>query len=165
MGSSPIHTIPFLFPPPGVMSKPVMATLILPNFTLGIMVWYLDLLAQPPMPQVVLTLVQPILVESHLPPSPHRPTVTPALAPPQPKRARGKNTKATTEPRQVPPCAVYKQQGHPTKKFPEIPVIHAHLDAMDTNENIPMVELPTAPLVICGLYGNYSHHCQDMPKI
>ena len=55
-------------------------------------------------------------------------------------------------------------------------MIRAHLDAMDTNKNIPMVELPTAPIVrnkalrtnhactLCGLYGHYSHHCQDLPK-
>ena len=55
-------------------------------------------------------------------------------------------------------------------------MIHVHLDAMDTNENIPVVELPTAPLVknkalrtnhacpLCILYGHYSHHSQDLPK-
>ena len=44
------------------------------------------------------------------------------------------------------------------------------------NENISMVEIPTVPLVknkalrtnhactLCGLYGNYSHHFQDLPK-
>ena len=26
-------------------------------------------------------------------------------------------------------------------------MIYAHLDAMDTNKNIPVVELPTAPIV------------------
>ena len=124
----------------------------------------------------MLTLVQPIAVESHLPPGPHKPTATPTLAPPQPKRARGKNTKATAEPRQVPPCVICKQQGHPTQNCPKIPVIHVHLDAMDTNENILVVELPTAPVVknkelrtnyactLWGLYGHYSHHCQDLPK-
>ena len=80
------------------MSKPVMATLSLPNFTLGIPVWYLDPPTQPAMPEVVLTPVQPIVVESHPPLGPHKPTVAPILALPQPKRARGKNTKATTEP-------------------------------------------------------------------
>ena len=47
---------------------------------------------------------------------------------------------------------------------------------MDTNENIPVVELPTAPIVrnkalrtnhacaLCGLYGHYAHHCQDLPE-
>ena len=55
-------------------------------------------------------------------------------------------------------------------------MIRAHLDAMDTNENIPVVELPTTPIVrnkalrtnhacaLCGLYGHYSHHCQDFPE-
>ena len=55
-------------------------------------------------------------------------------------------------------------------------MICVHLDAMDTNENIPVVELPTTPIVrnkalrtnqdcaLCGLYGHYSHHCQDLPE-
>ena len=124
----------------------------------------------------MLTPVQPIAVESHPPPSPHKPTAAPTPTSPQPKRARGKNTKATAEPRQVPPCAICKQQGHTTQNCPEILVIHAHLDAMDMNENIPVVELPTMPLVknkalrtnhacaLCDLYGHYSHHCQDLPE-
>ena len=48
---------------------------------------------------------------------------------------------------------------------------------MDTNENIPVVELPTMPVVrnkalrtnhayaLCGLYGHYSHHCQFLPEL
>ena len=55
-------------------------------------------------------------------------------------------------------------------------MIYVHLDAMDTNENIHMVELPTAPIIrnnalrknhacaLCGLYGHYSHHYQDLPE-
>ena len=51
-----------------------------------------------------------------------------------------------------------------------------HLDAMDTMENLPMVELPSRPIVtnkslrtnhacaLYSLYGNYSHHCQDFSK-
>ena len=47
---------------------------------------------------------------------------------------------------------------------------------MDTNENLPMVELPTASIVrnkalrtnhacaLFGLYGHYSRHYQDLPK-
>ena len=52
-------------------------------------------------------------------------------------------------------------------------MIRTHLDAMDTNENLPMVELPSTPIVrnkslrknhactLCNLYGHYSHHCED----
>ena len=55
-------------------------------------------------------------------------------------------------------------------------MIRVHLDAMDTTENLPMVELPSMPIVrnkslrtnhacsLCGLYGHYSHHFQDLPK-
>ena len=75
-----------------------MATLNLPNFTLGIPMCYLDRLAQPPIPQVVLIPVQPIAVESHPPPGPQKPTTTFTPAPPHPKRARGENMKDTIEP-------------------------------------------------------------------
>ena len=58
----------------------------------------------------------------------------------------------------------------------EIPVIRVHLDSMDTKENILVVELAIAPVVrnkalrtnhacaLCGLYGHYSHHYQDLPE-
>ena len=120
--------------------------------------------------------MQPITVESHPPLAPQKPTAAPAPIPPHPKSARGKNAKSNTELRQVPPCAIYEQQRHPTQNFPKIPVIRAHLDAMDTNEKIPMVELPTASVVknkalrmnhacsLCSLYGHYSHHFQDLPE-
>ena len=51
-----------------------------------------------------------------------------------------------------------------------------HLDAMDTTENLLVVELPSGPIVrnnslrtnhacsLCGLYGHYSHHCQDFSE-
>ena len=47
---------------------------------------------------------------------------------------------------------------------------------MDTTENLPVVELPSVPIVrnnslrtnhacaLCELYGHYSHHCQDLPE-
>ena len=153
-----------------------MATLKLPNFTLGILVWYLDPPTQPPIPQVVLTLVQPIAVNSHPPPGPQKPTIASAPTPPHPKRARGKNVKANTGPRQIPPCAICEEQGHPTQNCPKIPLIRTHLDAMDTTKNLPMVELPSKPIVrnkslrtnhacaLCELYGHYSHHYQDLPE-
>ena len=55
-------------------------------------------------------------------------------------------------------------------------MIHVHFDSMDTNENIPVVELPTTPIVrnkalstnhactLCRLYGQFSHHCQDLTE-
>lgn len=57
---SPISSIPFLFPPPGIVGTPVMATLNLPGITLGIPVWYLTPPNPPPTPQLVLTPVQPV---------------------------------------------------------------------------------------------------------
>jgi hypothetical protein len=45
-----------------------MAMLILPNLTLGILVWYLNPITPPvpsaPMPQLILTPVQPSIVSS-----------------------------------------------------------------------------------------------------
>ena len=55
-------------------------------------------------------------------------------------------------------------------------MIRTHLDAMDTNENLPMVELPSTPIVrnkslrknhactLYRLYRHYSHHCHELPK-
>ena len=55
-------------------------------------------------------------------------------------------------------------------------MILAHLDAMDTNENLPVVELLSALVArnkalrtnhacaLCSLYGHYSHHFQDFPE-
>ena len=62
---SPFAHVPFLFPPPGIVSTPMMATLSLSNLTLGIPVWYLDPPAPPmpgaPTPNLVLTPVQPMV--------------------------------------------------------------------------------------------------------
>ena len=84
--------------------------------------------------------------------------------------------KATTKPQQIPPCVVCDKQGHETQNCHKIPMIHTHLDAMDTTENIPLVELPSGPTkknkslrknhacALCELYENYSHHFQDLSK-
>ena len=69
-----------------------------------------------------------------------------------------------------------EEQGHPIQSYPEIPIIHMHLDIMDTTENIPVVELPSGPIVknkslktnhscaLFRLYGHYSHHYQDLSE-
>ena len=71
---------------------------------------------------------------------------------------------------------MFNELGHATQNCPEIPMILAHLDAMDTTENIPVVELPSGPIVrknslrtnhacaLFGLYGHYSHHFQDLSE-
>ena len=67
-GHYPSGQIPFLAPPPGVSTVPVMATLSLPNLTLGILVSYLDppapILPGQPKPYLALTLVQPVPMTS-----------------------------------------------------------------------------------------------------
>lgn len=42
LGHYPADQIPFLFPPLRIFSIPIMASLVLPNMTLGILVWYID---------------------------------------------------------------------------------------------------------------------------
>ena len=74
IGATPIHTIPFHFPPSGVVSAPVMATLSLPGLTLGLPVWYLSPPVPPPTPDVVLQPVQPIVTTSQ----PHPGVTTPS---------------------------------------------------------------------------------------
>ena len=120
--------------------------------------------------------MQPISVESHPTPDPQKPTTSPAPTLPHPKRARGKNVKATAEHQQIPPCTVCEEQGHPTQNCLEIPIIWTHLDAMDRTKNLPMVELPSGPIArnkslrtnhacaLYGLYGHYSHHFQDLSE-
>ena len=82
--------------------------------------------------------------------------------------------KETIEPQQISPCAMCDEQGHIAQNCPEIPMIRTHLDAIDTTEIIPVVVLPSGPIVknkplgtnhACALrrlYGHYSHHCQDL---
>ena len=69
-GHYPAGQIPFLAPPPGVYSVPVMATLSLPNLTLGIPVWYLDPPAATPpghpKPYLALTPVQLVPLASSI---------------------------------------------------------------------------------------------------
>jgi len=76
-GHYPAGHIPFLFPPSGVLSVPVMALLVLPNMTLGFPVWYIN----PPTnispgqvrPYHALNLVQPVpmaLVAASVPSQP-----------------------------------------------------------------------------------------------
>ena len=55
-------------------------------------------------------------------------------------------------------------------------MICVHLDAMDTTENLPMVEISSGSIMrnkslrtnhactLCGLYGHYSHHCQELSE-
>ena len=76
-GHYPSSHIPFLAPPLGVYSVPVMATLSLPKLTLGIPIWYLDPQAATPpgqpKPYLALTLVQLVPMTSPAATVPHSP--------------------------------------------------------------------------------------------
>ena len=76
-GHHPFGQIPFLAPPLGVYTIPVMATLSLPKLTLGILIWYHDppatALPGQPKPYIDLTPVQSAPMTSPtatVPPSP-----------------------------------------------------------------------------------------------
>ena len=105
IGATPIHTIPFLFPPSGVVSAPVMATLSLPGLTLGLPVWYLSPPVRPPTPDVVLQPVQPIITTSQ--PHPGVATLSSSMKPPPPltKPTRGRGPQPYTA---VPPPKTVK---------------------------------------------------------
>lgn len=82
--------IPFLFPPPRIVSTPVMAALSLPNITLGIPIWYINPPANIPPNQfkhyTTLTLVQPIALSPSF-----------ALVPQQPQQESTPIMKASGE--------------------------------------------------------------------
>ena len=154
-----------------------MATLNLPIFTLEILVWYHDPPTQPSVPQLVLTLVQPIETLSCLPPIPSKNTPISTLVPRHPKKAGVKAAKATTKPRPAPPCMLCDTQGHATQNCPELPILHTHMEAMDTSNCTPVLfTVPNSPTfknkslrtnhpcAVCELYGHYSHHCQDLTE-
>ena len=94
-----------------------MTTLNLPNFMLGIPMWYLKPPTPPPVPQVVLTLVQPIAVESCPPPGPSNMPSVPKPAPPLPKKTEGKASKEVAKPHTTPPCSLCDFHRNATQKF------------------------------------------------
>ena len=99
-GSFPINMILFLFLflflPFDIMSKSILETHNLQDFTLGDHVWYLKPPTLPLRPQDVFTHVQPIDIMLHLPPGPSKTPLVSMPAPLPPTKTRGKATKTTT---------------------------------------------------------------------
>jgi len=89
-GHFPIGQIPFLFPPPGTFSVYIMASLVLPNVTLGIPIWYINPTASAPLDQLIpchaLTLVQSVPM-----------TLATALVPSQPQQEPAPIAKASIQ--------------------------------------------------------------------
>ena len=78
------------------MSKSVLSTCNLQDFTLGVHVWYLEPPTLPLRPQDVLTPVQPFEMMLHLPPGPSKTLPVSNPAPLPPTETGGKATKTTT---------------------------------------------------------------------
>ena len=150
-----------------------MATLNLPNFTLGISMWYLDPPTQPSVPQVVLNPIQSIETLSRLHPGPSKTHPISKPAPPPPNNTWGKATKAMTEPRPAPPYALYDIKVHATQNCLDLPIVCTHMDDMDTSNGTPVVIVPDPstvknkslqtnhPYAVYSLYVHYSHHFLD----
>ena len=86
----------FLFLPSEIMSKSVLETRNLQDFTPGDPVWYLEPPTLSLRPQDVLTHVHLIDVRLHLPPGPSKTSPVSRPTPLPPTETRGKATKATT---------------------------------------------------------------------
>ena len=96
-GSFPLNTILFLFLflPSGILSKSILETHNLQDFTLGVPVWYLEPPTVPMRPQDVLPHVQPIEMMLHLPPGPSKTPLVSRPTPLPPTETGGKATKTT----------------------------------------------------------------------
>ena len=91
-----LFLFPFLFLPSGIMSKSIMVTHNLQDFTLGDPMWYLEPPTLPLRPQDVLTHVRPIETMWHLPLGPSNTPPISRPAPLPPTETGGKATKTTT---------------------------------------------------------------------
>ena len=95
-GSFLINIFLFLFLPSEIVSKSVLETHNLQDFTLVFPAWYLEPPTLPLRPQDVLTHVHPIEMMLHLPPGPSDTPLVSRPAPLPPIETRDKATKTTT---------------------------------------------------------------------
>ena len=86
----------FLFLPFKIISKSILETRNLQDFTLGDPMWYLKPPTLPLRPQDVLTHVHPIDIMLHLPLGPSKTPLVSRPAPLPPTETGGKATKTTT---------------------------------------------------------------------
>ena len=183
-GHYPASQIPFLGPPPVFYSVPIMATLSLPNLTLGIPVWYLEppTTTPPshPKPYLALTLVQPVPLATFVttvPPAPQQdpsPVVT-ATGKKQKARKGASKDKATpldpTPPPPAKPSALCDGVGHATHTCLELPRIQPMVKVVFPESTIPETSVSSSstannpnnlhtnkPCAMCGVHGHYYHH-------
>jgi len=187
-GHYPAGQIPFVDPPPGVYSVPVMATLSLPNLTLGIPVWYLDPPAAThpghPKPYMALTPVQPVSLTFSVTTGPPAPPQDPSpivMAPGKKGKTRKgapKDKTTPTDPAPPPPAKPYALCdvfGHATHACPELPRIQPMVKVTFPESTVPEASIPSSsvtknpktlhtnkPCALCGIHGHYSHHCPHL---
>lgn len=190
-GHHPSGQIPFLAHPSGVFSVPIMATLTLPNMTLGILVWYMDPLANTPpsqlKPYTALTPVQPVAMTPPFAsvPQPPQHEPTPLV------KASGEGGKAckkapkekaahiTPAPPKTPkcttPCALRDVDGRATHHCLELSRIKPMVNIMFPESEVPNVHLtlPTSakklktthtnrPCALFDIHGHYTHLCPHL---
>ena len=165
-----------------------MATLSLPNLTLGIPVWYLDPSAATPpgkpKPYLALTPVQPVPVAASIATVPPTPQQDPSLA----VIATGKKRKAhkgaskdkatapdPTPPPPTKPCALCDGVSHASHTCPELPHIQPMVKVAFPESIVPETSISSSstaknpknlrtnkPCALCGVHGHYSHHCPHL---
>jgi hypothetical protein len=164
----PLTQIPFFYPPPGVESFQVAATLTLPNMVLAIPVWYLHPPKMVPRPQAGLPMTILVL-------TPNAPT-TPILPTPPVTAGGRRANKEPTAPlplRIPPPCTLCNKEGHQTNNFPSLPELQnlippnptpTPLTTTATTQPSSSKGLKTKfACAICSEYGHYTHHCPALP--
>ena len=149
-GHYPSGQIPFLAPPPGVYTVPVMATLSLPNLTLGIPIWYLNpLVATPssqPKPYHALTPIQPVPLTSPVvtvpqpPPQKQTPIATALGKKGRAHKRASKNKASPTDHAPPPPPKPYDLCDviiHSTHTFPKLPRVKPMVDVSFPESTVP----------------------------
>jgi hypothetical protein len=129
--------IPFFYPPPGVSSYQVIATLTLPNMVISIPVWYLkppSMVPTPSLPvQPTIGPTTPIIQTQQLP-------IGHTVAPTTTNKGGNKKKKGTNQPRVQPPCMLCATVGHLTNLFPTFPELH---NLIQLPKAAPLLPTPT----------------------
>ena len=157
-----------------------MATLSLPNLTLGIPVWYLDPPAATPpghpKPYLSLKLVQPVPVVASVatvPPTPHREPSPAVIATSKKRKARkgASKDKATapdpTHPPPTKPCALCDGVSHATHTCLDLPRIQPMVKVAFPESTAPETSVSPShvaknqknlctnnPCALCGIHGH-----------
>jgi hypothetical protein len=170
----PLTQIPLFYPPPGIESFQVAATLTLPNMVLAILVWYLhppELVPQPSLPPKDGLPMMILILTPTTPPLTNLPATAGG-------RRKKKEPTAPLPPHIPPPCALCEKEGHQTNNCPSL---------LELRNLIPPNQTPTTPVTtanptttttpssskglrtkyacaICSEYDHYTHHFPELPR-